>query len=46
MTKLVEIIRKKEFAVTALNINKEIFMVHVATPAKPIIMPIYLSCKA
>ena len=43
-TRRVEIINKKEFAVTALNKDDEIFVVHIAALAKPTTMPIYPSC--
>ena len=46
MTRKVEIIDKKEFAVAALNVDDKTFIVHVAALAEPTTMPIYLSCQA
>ena len=45
-TRRVEIIDKREFAVAAPNTDDEIFVVHVAALAKPIIMPIHPSRQA
>ena len=46
MTRKVEIIGKKEFAMAALNADNETFVMHVAALAEPTTMPIYLSCQA
>ena len=46
ITKSIEIIDKKEFAVAVLNADDETFIVYVVTLAKPITMPIHPSCKA
>ena len=45
-TKRIEIIDKREFAATALNIDNKIFLVYVAALAKPTIIPIHLSHQA
>ena len=45
MTKRIEIIDKKEFAVAALNIAKKTFIVHIAALAESTTMPIYPSCQ-
>ena len=42
-TRRMEIIEKREFAVTALNTDDETFVVHVATLAEPTTMPIHPS---
>ena len=41
ITKRVEIIDKKEFAMAALNINNKTFVVHIAALSKLTTMPIY-----
>ena len=46
MTKRVEIIDKKKFAVAALNADDETFVVHIVTLAGLMTMLIYLSCQA
>ena len=46
MTKKVEIIDKKKFAIATLNVDNETFVVHVAALAEPTIMPIYPSHQA
>ena len=45
-TRRVEIIDKREFAVSVLNTDNETFVVHVAALAKPTTMPIHPSCQA
>ena len=45
-SKRVEIIDKKEFALAVLILDNEIFVMHVAALAKPIIMLIHPSCQA
>ena len=42
ITKRIDIIDKKEFAVGELNLDDEIFVVHVVALAELTIMPIYL----
>ena len=44
ITKRVEIIYKWEFVVAALNADDKIFMIYVATLAKPTTIPINLFC--
>ena len=46
MTRRVEIIDKKEFAVAALNADDQAFVVHVPALAQRMTMPIYPSCQA
>lgn len=45
MTKIVEIINKKEFAIAALNTNNETFIIYRATLAKPTTMLIHFFCR-
>ena len=45
-TQRVEIIDKREFIAAALNVDSEIFVLHVAALAEPTTIPIYLSCQA
>ena len=44
MTKIVEIIDKRKFAVVALNTDNKTLVVHKATIAEPTTMPIHPSC--
>ena len=46
ITKKVEIINKKKFAVVVLNANNEIFVMYIAVLAEPTTMPIYPSYQA
>ena len=46
ITRRVEIINKKEFAVAVLNIDNEPFVMHIVTLVEPTTMPIYPSCQA
>ena len=43
-TRRVEIIDKREFTAAALNVDDEIFMVHVAALAEPTTIAIHSSC--
>ena len=45
-TRKVKFIDKREFAAAALNVDNEIFMMHIAALAEPTIMPIYPSYQA
>ena len=45
ITRRVEIINKREFAMAALNVDNETFIVHVVALVKPTTMPIYFSHK-
>ena len=45
-TKWVEIIRKKEFAIAAIDVDNKTFVVYVVALAELIIISIYLFCKA
>ena len=46
VTKRMEIIDKREFALVVLNTDDENFIIYIAPLAKQIIMPIYPSCQA
>ena len=46
MTRSVEIIDKREFAVAVLNADNKTFVVHVAALVEPMIMPMYPSYQA
>ena len=45
-TRRVEIINKNEFAVTALNVDDKIFLVHIVALVEQIAILIYLFCQA
>ena len=46
MTRRVEIINKKKFAIAVLNADNETFVVHVTALVEPTTMPIHPSCQA
>ena len=46
MTRKVEIINKRDFAVAVLNTDNEIFVVYVVALAEPTTMPIHPSHQA
>ena len=46
MTRIVEIINKREFAAVALKEDDKTFVIYVAVLAKLMTIPIYSFCKA